>query len=285
MKAAGNPLFYGYKKMTRVWNVVIAVLLVVTTGGILYVYYDSAGKISQADTRINALNDKISTLQNDITSITANSTDVYVNQAFVSGIMTQIKAAVVRIDVSGTGFVGAGSGFIIDNAGFIITNQHVIDNAISITATLDDGTNFPVKILDIDPERDLALLKIESTRSDFSMLHFALSPEPAAGEQVLTAGFPLGLELGGPVSFTRGIISAVRNVNGLKYIQTDAAINSGNSGGPLVKITGQVVGVCTANITGPNNEVVGLGLAIPISEVLNFITRGNVSCGSCHEIN
>jgi serine protease Do len=278
-------VFYRYKAMARIWNVVIAILLVVTSGAIFYVYYYSAGKLSQADTRINALNDKISTLQNDITSLTDNSTEVSVNQAFVSGIMTQIKDAVVRIDVSGTGFVGAGSGFLIDNAGFIITNQHVIDNAISIRATLDDGTSFTLKVLDIDSERDLALLKIESTRSDFPMMHFALSPEPAAGEQVLTAGFPLGLELGGPVSFTRGIISAVRDVNGLKYIQTDAAINSGNSGGPLVKVTGQVVGVCTANITGPNNEVVGLGLAVPISEVLDFITRGNVSCGSCHELN
>ena len=270
--------------MNKAWNVSVVIILLAFSLTFSVLYLSSLNRLNQANDRLDSLTQTFTTLQEDVNTLKTSTPTSEIDQQAVSAMMVQIKNATVRIDVTGNGFVAAGSGFIVDNSGFIITNQHVVDLADTINATLSDGTTYSADVIDADASRDLALLKISSGRLDFPVLHFLLSRNPIEGEEVITAGFPLGLELAGPISFTRGIVSAIRTIDGANFIQTDAAINSGNSGGPLVNLKGLLVGVCTANITDPNLQIVGMGLAIPVHDVLNFVTSGKVACDSCHEI-
>jgi serine protease Do len=156
-----------------------------------------------------------------------------------------------------------GSGFIIDPAGYIVTNNHVIDGADEIEVNLSDGSNLPAKLIGTDTDMDLALLKIES-KTPFPSVPWANSDTAQVGEWVVAIGNPFGL--GGTV--TAGIISARnRNIEQGAYddfIQTDAAINKGNSGGPLFNLKGEVVGINTAIYSsGENGGSVGVGFSVP----------------------
>jgi serine protease Do len=152
-----------------------------------------------------------------------------------------------------------GSGFIIDKAGYIVTNNHVIENADKISVILQDDTVLDAKLIGRDTKVDVALLKVEA-RGDLKPLTWANSDTAKVGQWVIAIGNPFGL--GGSVS--AGIISArARDINAGQYddfLQTDAAINRGNSGGPLLNMDGQVVGINTAiySITGGN---AGVGFA------------------------
>lgn len=160
-----------------------------------------------------------------------------------------------------------GSGFIISADGYIVTNNHVITadgkgaQVESITVTMPDGTDYPAKLVGKDPESDLAVLKISSSKP-FPFVKFGDSSKARVGDWVVAIGNPFAL--GGTV--TAGIISAVyRNTGGGaydRYLQTDAAINRGNSGGPLFDMNGQVVGINNA-IYSPTGGSVGIGFAIP----------------------
>lgn len=174
-----------------------------------------------------------------------------------------------------------GSGFIIDPAGYIVTNDHVIDGASKIKVKLQDGRKFTAKIVGTDKKTDLALLKI-SAKTELPYVKFGDSSKLRPGDVVLAVGNPFGL--GGTV--TAGIVSARnRDINAGPYddyIQTDAAINRGNSGGPLFNTNGNVVGVNTA-IYSPNGGSVGIGFAIPSNLVKNITGQlrdhGNVRRG------
>ena len=154
-----------------------------------------------------------------------------------------------------------GSGFIIDASGLVMTNGHVVDGADEITVILSDGKRLKAKLLGRDRKTDLALLRVESDRP-LPALKFGDSDRTRVGEPVLAIGNPFGL--GGSV--TAGIVSARnRNINAGPFddfIQTDAAINRGNSGGPLFNTAGDVIGVNTA-ILSPSGGSVGIGFAIP----------------------
>ncbi|MGP1395318.1 MAG: DegQ family serine endoprotease [Inquilinaceae bacterium] len=155
-----------------------------------------------------------------------------------------------------------GSGFIIDPAGYVVTNDHVVGRATDITVTLTDGTEFPAELVGSDPRTDLALLKVEADR-DLPFVAFAADQGKArVGDWVMAVGNPFGL--GGTV--TVGIVSAQsRDLQAGPFddfLQVDAAINQGNSGGPLFDMDGNVVGVNSA-IVSPNGGSVGLGFAIP----------------------
>ena len=155
-----------------------------------------------------------------------------------------------------------GSGFVIDgNKGYIITNSHVIQNADEIRVTFFDDTTVDAEVVGIDEKTDLALLKVE-TRKKLQAAKFGESHNMRVGDWVLAIGNPFGL--GGTV--TAGIISArQRNINAGPYddfIQTDASINRGNSGGPMFNLDGEVIGVNTA-IFSPTGGSVGIGFAIP----------------------
>ena len=154
-----------------------------------------------------------------------------------------------------------GSGFIIDPSGLVITNNHVIADADEITITMADNRTFKVEVVGRDPKTDLAVLKIQSDET-FPFVNWGNSDESRVGDWVLAIGNPFGL--GGTV--TAGIISArARNINAGPYddfIQTDASINRGNSGGPMFNTAGDVVGINTA-IFSPTGGSVGIGFAIP----------------------
>ena len=156
-----------------------------------------------------------------------------------------------------------GSGVIIDEKGFIVTNLHVVENATEIEITLEDKREFSAKMVGSDPATDLALLKIESTNLPY--LAFGNSDSLQIGEWVLAIGNPFKLQS----SITAGIVSAkARNINILErqgvesFIQTDAAINSGNSGGALINTNGELVGINTA-IMSESGKYEGFSFAVP----------------------
>ncbi|MGI9440442.1 MAG: DegQ family serine endoprotease [Parvibaculales bacterium] len=162
-----------------------------------------------------------------------------------------------------------GSGFVIDPNGIIITNNHVIEEADEITVNFSDGSKYEAKILGRDPKTDIAVLKVEA-KKPLPFVPMGDSKKVRVGDWAIAIGNPFGL--GG--SLSAGIISAVnRDINSGPYdsfIQTDAAINRGNSGGPLFNMDGEVIGVNSA-IISPSGGSVGIGFAIPSNLASNII--------------
>lgn len=164
-----------------------------------------------------------------------------------------------------------GSGFVIDAEGYVITNNHVIDGADEIKVIFADGESLPAELIGRDSKTDLAVLKIESDK-EFPFVSFGDSNKARVGDWVMAIGNPFGL--GGTV--TAGIISAInRDINAGPYddfIQTDASINRGNSGGPLFNLDGEVVGVNTA-IISPSGGSIGIGFSIPAATAVSVIQQ------------
>jgi serine protease Do len=164
-----------------------------------------------------------------------------------------------------------GSGFIIDASGIVVTNNHVIADADEITVILNDGTRIKAELIGKDTKTDLALLRIKSDKP-LKAVKFGDSDKLRLGEWVVAIGNPFSL--GGTV--TAGIVSARnRDINSGpydNYIQTDAAINRGNSGGPLFNLNGEVVGINTA-IISPSGGSIGIGFAVPSKTALAVIEQ------------
>jgi serine protease Do len=165
---------------------------------------------------------------------------------------------------------GQGSGFFISADGYAVTNNHVVDKAKTVEVITDDGKSYTAKVIGTDPKTDLALIKIAG-RGDFSYVKFA-DATPRVGDWVLAVGNPFGL--GGTV--TAGIVSARgRDIGAGPYddfIQIDAPVNKGNSGGPSFDVNGNVIGVNTA-IFSPSGGSVGIGFAIPSDTVKTVIAQ------------
>jgi serine protease Do len=155
---------------------------------------------------------------------------------------------------------GEGSGFFISPDGYAVTNNHVVDHAKSVQVTTDDGTIYTAKVIGTDPKTDLAVIKVDG-KSDLPYVKFA-TEQPKVGDWVVAVGNPFGL--GGTV--TAGIVSARGRDIGAgpydDYVQIDAPINKGNSGGPAFDVNGNVIGVNTA-IYSPSGGSVGIGFDIP----------------------
>ena len=173
---------------------------------------------------------------------------------------------------------GLGSGYIISSDGYIVTNDHVAGNATKITVTLTDGRSFDAKIIGTDNASDICLLKIDG--DDLPFVTLGNSDDIIIGEWVIALGNPFGLfELNDKPTVTVGVISATgMNLDAindryyLNMIQTDASINGGNSGGPLVNSLGEVIGMNTLIFTSGNNSgSIGLGFAIPVNKIKRII--------------
>ena len=185
----------------------------------------------------------------------------------LAALYDRISPSVVRISVSTAAGGGSGSGFIIEEDGLILTNNHVVEGAETVKVVLKDGSELPAQILGRDPSTDVALLKVEP---DFlPPVALGNSDEVRIGGLAIVIGSPFGFEQ----SLTAGYISALGRTlrSGDEYgteiddvIQTDAAVNPGNSGGPLLNVRGEVVGITTAIFTtGGGFE--GIGFAVPIN--------------------
>lgn len=167
---------------------------------------------------------------------------------------------------------GTGSGFIWDDSGHIVTNFHVIESADTAAVTLQDGTIFEARLVGVEPDKDLAVLKIDAPASVLQPIPVGTSADLVVGQKVFAIGNPFGLDQ----TLTTGVISGLgreiesrthRKIEGV--IQTDAAINPGNSGGPLLDSAGRLIGVNTA-IYSPSGTYAGVGFAVPV-DIINEI--------------
>ncbi len=197
----------------------------------------------------------------------------------VRDIYTKVKPSVVGISCTvSNGYVtgtATGTGIIMSSDGYIITNAHVVENATEIMVVLDNDVEYSGTLVGADEQTDLAVIKIDAT--GLTAAEFGDSNTLAVGDLAIVIGNPLGFELSN--SLTGGFISALNrevtiNDQAMTLIQTDASVNSGNSGGPLVNCYGQVVGIVSAKIGSSytsSTSVEGLGFAIPITDSLPII--------------
>ncbi len=190
--------------------------------------------------------------------------DVGTDALSVSEIVQRTAPGVVKVEVPG---VGLGSGFLVDETGHILTNQHVVDGAQLAEVEFDDGSTREARILGTDPTVDLAVLKVTEIPDSASPVDLGQSARVIVGAPVIALGSPFGLER----TATAGIVSAVkRRITSPNrqlipnVIQTDAAINSGNSGGPLFNRRAEVIGMNSQIASGAGGGNVGIGFAVPI---------------------
>lgn len=178
--------------------------------------------------------------------------------------------------------LGQASGFIVSKDGYIITNSHVVSNATEIEVALENDKKYSAKLIGHDPSTDVALIKIDADQLPY--LKFANSDHLKVGQWAVAIGSPMGLN----ATLTVGVISA-KGRNNLDiariedFIQTDAAINRGNSGGPLLNLQGEVIGMNTAIVSNNGSGYMGIGFAIPSNILQNdfeqILAKGNVTRG------
>lgn len=163
---------------------------------------------------------------------------------------------------------GIGSGFVISADGYILTNNHVVDNSNGIFVTMTNGKEYKAKVIGTDARTDIALIKIDA--SGLKPIPIGDSNKLRKGQWVLAIGSPFGLDS----TVTAGIVSAINRDTGdyLPFIQTDVAVNPGNSGGPLINLQGQVVGI-NSQIISRSGGFMGISLAIPIDEVMRVVEQ------------
>jgi putative serine protease PepD len=199
----------------------------------------------------------------------------------VNSIYKNTYRGVVEITARSNGGSAEGSGFVYDSSGHIVTNQHVVDGAQSISVRFWNGKTYSAQLVGSDSSTDLAVIKVNAPDSQLYPLTLGSSSKLAVGDPVVAIGSPFGLE----ETVTSGIVSALhRSIDSLNQgfsisdsIQTDAAINHGNSGGPLLNAQGQVVGV-NAQIRSDSGDNAGVGFAIP-SDTVRSIAGQLISNG------
>jgi len=188
-----------------------------------------------------------------------------------------VKPSIVRFDVIGPGWSGAGSGVIITDDGWILTNAHVLEGAQSIQITMMNGQTYNgSSTWKVHNTMDFAFIKIDSNRTDFPAAVLGSSAELTVGEQVVAIGYPNPFEIYGQASVSTGIVSATSVAKyGFDWIQTDAASNQGNSGGALINLKGEIIGINTWGYRMDDDFIwEGLNYAIPIDDIKPHIEEG-----------
>ena len=182
----------------------------------------------------------------------------------LADLIESIQSAVVQITTGS----GSASGFIITLDGLVITNEHVVSGESSVGVWLTNGCRYDADVLEQDTTSDLALLQIDGGGS-FEAIAVGDPNTMRMGDEVLALGFPLADTIGTNLTVTRGIISSTRTVDGVQLLQTDASLNPGNSGGPLVNADGEVIGVNASRIeeTDAGRPVTNISFAVSVSEL------------------
>jgi len=205
----------------------------------------------------------------------------------VNGVWTRAKSSVVDIKVQTTSQLGQqgeaqGSGFVYSKTGYIITNDHVVSGASSVSVNFPSGATYKATVVGADPSTDIAVIKVNAPASVLKPLAVGNSSKLVVGDPVVAVGSPFGLDgtvTAGIVSALHRQIDAPNNFTINDAIQTDAAINHGNSGGPLFNLRGEVVGV-NAQIQSDSGDNAGIGFAIPSNTMKSIadqlISKGNV---------
>ena len=189
-----------------------------------------------------------------------------INKSAVT-IYEEINPAIVSVDSQLSDGLSCGTGCIIDKSGVVLTSAHVVDVGNAVVVTTNNGQNYTAKVLKrLGENKDIALLKIDAER-DFKTIKMGNSAKVKVGEKVLAIGNPFGFN----GTLTQGIISRIDYAK--NRIQTDAAINPGSSGGPLLNTKGEIIGINQA-IYNPDNNIsnIGIGFATPINLVKEFLT-------------
>ncbi len=255
----------------RNWSMwLVSILFVVAAAAGGFFYARQSNTLQGTQSKILTLEDNLKIVQSDVSRMDPILRD-HINS--IISVVSAVQPAVLRITVSGQGVEVSGSGFIIRSDGYAVTNQHVIDAAGSIEITLWDNEKFAADVVASDKNRDLALLKLKSSRTDFPVVTLGLPADLIVGTEVVSCGFPLGLDLPGPASFVKGIISALRNLNGLNFVQTDCEIDPGSSGGCVVNLNKVVVGVTSDAVLPSGQSVEAIALAIPVTDVQDFVSK------------
>ena len=184
-----------------------------------------------------------------------------------SAIYSEINPAIVSVDSQLSDGLSCGTGCIIDKSGIILTSAHVVDVGNSVVVTMNNGENYTAKLLrKMGENKDIALLKID-TKQNLKTVKLGNSSKIKVGEKVLAIGNPFGFS----GTLTQGIISRIDYAK--NRIQTDAAINPGSSGGPLLNEKGEIIGINQA-IYNPDNNIsnIGIGFATPINLIKEYLT-------------
>ena len=244
------------------------------TGTVLHSYW--TGKNQDLQQQISDLDTQLDRLQSQMQNNTSVGNGSFVPNAGTSGGLTpsQVYAQNVAAVVSISSSSGTGSGFILTEDGYVVTNYHVIENASRIEVKLSNSDTYTGKVVGFDAAHDVAVVKIEAT--DLPHVVLGSSDALAVGDQITVIGNPLGeLTYTQTVGYISGKDRGVSTENTLiNMLQTDASINSGNSGGPMFNMQGQVVGIITAKYSGTSTSgasIEGIGFAIPIDDVVKKI--------------
>src|ERR1700674_4004840 len=265
-------------------------IILVALGVLLGTYWAGARFSARQPTKVEAL-PGVSGKERSTTNMAQRDAALTEDESINVRIYRQASPAVANILTKATQYdffmdpvpvEGAGSGFVIDPRGYILTNFHVVQEAQSIEVVLGDQSRYPAKFIGADQRNDVALIKIDPKGKKLVALPLGDSSALQVGQKVLAIGNPFGFQS----TLTTGIVSALgRTVQTSQTtfideaIQTDAAINRGNSGGPLINSRGEVIGINSAIYT-PSGTTAGIGFAIPINTAKSIandlITDGRV---------
>lgn len=273
------------KGWKRVITACLAVVLLVGACGVTGVlvsdhYRKQLAALSTAmDERIDVLQEQLAASSgqsgsNAVVKPNAAMTPVQVYEKTNLAVVSITNEAVAVIDGVETKYGSAGTGFIISEDGYIVSNYHVIEDAESLSVTTGTGKIYEAQVVGFDAENDFSLLKIDAT--DLPFVTLGSSDSTKIGEQVVAIGYPLNND---SPTLTVGYISAKDRVittqgKTINMLQTDAAINSGNSGGPLLNMRGEVVGITTAKSSGTTEtgvDIESVGFAIPVDDIAGMI--------------
>ena len=263
-----------FLKSLAVFALFVAFTVTVSFGSV-YIYTEHFAPASQSNNSTTQ-----NTSQNTVTYLPTSTSDSLTTPQIYEKTINSVVAISTYLNQGGyQQAIGTGTGIIMSEDGYIITNAHVIEDGNQITVTLNDGTEYQAQVVGSDSKVDIAVIKVEATC--LTAGNFGDSDSLVHGEPAIVIGNPLGMDFAGTI--TDGIISSTsREVKIDNYImnllQTNAAVNRGNSGGPLINCRGEIVGVVSAKISV--DDVEGIGFAIPINTALNvandFIEYGYV---------